>query len=396
MDPLLCLMGMSYYPRRLDLRQDIQKKSLFLFGPRQTGKSTLLRHLFPQAPTYNLLLADVFLRLSQRPQLMREELLSQKSVSKNQPRPPVIIDEIQKLPLLLDEVHYLIEEHGFRFILTGSSARKLKRGGGNLLGGRAWTKTLFPLVTSEIPNYDLLKILNYGTLPSIYTASEPERDLAAYVGNYLQEEIQAEGLVRRIENFSRFLQTAALCNTELLNFSSVASDAAVPPRTVIEYFTILQDTLIGHLLEPFTKTKKRKAITTAKFYFFDVGVSNFLAGRKGIRPKTELFGKVLEHFLFIELKAALSYRGDPLPLSFWRSTADHEVDFLLGDTVAIEVKGTEMATEKHLHGLKALGEDLKLKRKIVVSLDPKRRRLGPIEILPLASFLEELWAGELF
>lgn len=383
---------MSEFVRLLDLKKDIQKKSLFLFGPRQTGKTHLLHKTFPDAPFYNLLLADTFFKMSQRPQAIREELLGLRWESAQKKMMPVMIDEIQKLPILLDEVQHLIES-GYRFILTGSSARKLRRGTANLLGGRAWTRNLFPLVSHEIGDYDLLRILNFGALPPVYTSENPEEDLEAYVGNYLREEIQAEGLTRKIENFSRFLQTASLYNGELVNFANIASDAQVPPRTVAEYFLILQDTLIGSLLEPFTKTKKRKAISTAKFYFFDVGVSNFLAGRKGVQPKTELFGKALEHFVLTEIRAFLSYHGDKRPLSFWRSTAGHEVDFLIGDKIAIEVKGTENVVEKHFSGLKALSEDLPLKRRIIVSMDRARRLIGKIEVLPIGQFLKELWAG---
>jgi len=243
------------YRRILSLKEDSGKRSLFLFGPRQTGKTFLLKKLFPASPFYNLLLADVFLRVSQRPQIIREELLAQKP--KND---PVIIDEIQKLPLLLDEVQYLITEKGIRFILTGSSPKKLIRGGANLLGGRAWTRQLFPLVSAEIPGCDLERMLNYGSLPAIYDSTEPEQDMAAYVGSYLKEEIQAEGLARRIDHFSRFLQTASLTNAELVNFANIAGDTQLAPKTVAEYYSILEDTLVGCLLAPFIKTRKRKAM----------------------------------------------------------------------------------------------------------------------------------------
>lgn len=380
---------MDPFHRLADLRDDVAKKSLFLFGPRQTGKTSLLKTLFPESPFYNLLLSDVYFRLSQRPQVIREEV---EALAVDYRR-PVIIDEIQKLPILLDEVHNLIEDKKLHFILTGSSARKLKHGSANLLGGRAWTRHLFPLVSAEIPNYDLMRILNYGALPSIYLSENPEEDLAAYVGNYLQEEIKAEGLTRKIENFSRFLQTASLCNAELVNFANVASDAQVPARTVREYFSILEDTLIGTVLEPFTKTKKRKAIQTGKFYYFDVGVCNFLAGRTNVRPKTELFGKALEHFIFTELAAYLSYHRDRRPLSFWRSTSKQEVDFIIGDEVAIEVKGTDMVLEKHLAGIRALSEEIQFKHQIVVSMDPKPRKIGDTMVMPVRHFLESLWGN---
>lgn len=380
---------MNHYKRFLDLKEDIKKKSLFLFSPRQTGKTTLLKDIFPNSRFYNLLLSDVFFKLSQKPHLIREEL--SKKVGPDDP--PIIIDEIQKLPILLDEVHHMIEENGCRFILTGSSPRKLKRGGSNLLGGRAWTRHLYPLTTKEIGNYDLDRIINFGALPSIYNSLDPYEDLAAYVGNYLQEEIQAEGAVRNVENFARFLRTAALVNTELLNFENVANDAQVPPRTIREYFLILQDTLIGAMLEPYRKTKARKAVSTAKFYFFDVGVCNFLAERTNIKPKTELFGKVLEHFIFTELRACLDYTKDRRPLRFWRSSTGAEVDFIIGDEIAIEVKASELVSEKHLKGIKVLNEEIKFKKNIVISLDSNPRIVQGIDILPLREFLTRLWDG---
>ncbi len=376
------------FNRIINLKEESKKKSLFLFGPRQTGKTFLLKKIFPKSPFYNLLLADVFLKVSQRPQIIREEILA---FGKECPQ-PIIIDEIQKLPVLLDEVQHLIEELGIRFILTGSSPRKIKRSGANLLGGRAWTRHLHPLVTKEIGNYDLLRILNFGALPSVYNSSYPQEDLEAYVGNYLKTEIQAEGLVRKIENFSRFLQVASLYNAELVNFANISSDSAVPARTVSEYFEILEDTLIGSLLEPYTKTKKRKAISTAKFYFFDVGVCNILAGRNNIAPKTELFGKVLEHFIYTELRAYLSYSKDSRPLYFWRSKSGQEVDFLIADEIAIEVKSTNSVSERHLTGLKALSQDLKLKKKIIVSTVDVPRKVNGVDVLPVKYFLERLWS----
>ncbi len=306
---------------------------------------------------------------------------------------PVIIDEIQKLPVLLDEIQFLIDTAGLHFILTGSSARKLRRGGVNLLGGRARTRLLFPLVSKEITDFSLLRALNYGTIPSVYLSEEPEEDLLAYCGTYLKEEIRSEGLVRRIENFSRFLEIAALSNSEILNFENIANDCAVPARTVREYFYLLQDTLVGYLLKPFQKTKKRKSISAAKFYFFDVGVTNILARRGNIQPKTELFGKALEHFVFTELRAFLSYSKDHRDLSFFRSRNGIEVDFLIGDETAIEVKATENITERNCKALGKIDEEMPLKNKVVVSLDPVPRRIGDVEILPVSEFLKNLWLG---
>jgi predicted AAA+ superfamily ATPase len=382
---------MTYFNRILDLRQEAGKRSVFLFGPRQTGKTSLIKRLFPEAVRYDLLRADVFLRITQRPQLIREELTGRRI---SPAEGPVIIDEIQKLPILLDEVHYLMEEHGFLFILTGSSARKLKRGAANLLGGRARTRHLFPLVSAEIPGFDLLRAVRWGSLPSIYLSDEPEEDLLAYCGSYLQEEIKGEGIVRRIENFSRFLQTAALVNGELLNFESLSSDCAVPARTLREYFFILEETLVGNLLPPYKRMLHRKAVSTAKFYFFDVGVANALAGRRDLSPRTELFGRVLEHLIFTELRSYLAYSWDRRPLTFWRDHAGHEIDFIIGDEIAIEVKAAETVSEKHLKTLRLEEVEKAFRSRIVVSLDSVPRTVDKVEILPCTEFLQRLWGGE--
>ena len=377
------------FKRIIDLDAIIKRKSVFLFGPRQTGKSFFLRNTYPDAAYYDLLKADLFFRLSVNPSLIREELISIKD------KKLVIIDEIQKMPVLLNEVHYLIENYDIRFILTGSSARKLKYGAANLLGGRALTRHLFPLTSNEIPNYDLERIVNFGSLPSFYTSPEPYEDLESYVGTYLKEEIVAEGAVRKLEHFARFLRLAALCNTEMLNYSNIASDLGMPAKTVREYFHILEDTLIGSVLEPFTGTVKRKAISTAKFYFFDIGVSNILAERSHIKIKSELFGKAFEHFIFLELTAYLHYSRNKNKLTFWRSKAGHEVDFLIGNRIAIEVKGADSVSNKHLKGLKALAEEINLQQQIVVSLDPGARTIGDIQIFPYRVFLKKLWANEI-
>lgn len=379
---------MQYFERSVDL-SFTNKKSCFLFGPRQTGKSSLLKKRFPHTKTIDLLLSENYLKYSAHPELLRQEVLALPPESS-----PIIIDEIQKIPLLLNEVHYLIEK-GYKFILTGSSARKLKRGAANLLGGRARERRLFPLTTFELEKYDLLKIINIGSLPAIYTSDDPRDDLMSYVGTYLKEEIQAEGLVRGIHQFSHFLEMAAIMNTELLNFAKIASDVSLNPKTIKEYFLILEDTLIGHTLPPYTKTTKRKSVSTSKFYFFDVGVANALAKRFSIEKGSELFGKCFEHFIFCEIRSYLSYQKDYRTLSFWRSKNRQEVDFLIGDDVAIEVKATNRVQKKHLKGLKALSEEnLPFKHKIVVSLDSEARKLEDgIMVEPYHSFLEKLWKG---
>ena len=381
---------MQYYERYLKLTQ-VQRKSLFLFGPRQTGKSSLIKRLFPNSKVYNLLLSEVFTLLKRSPKTFREEVMALKADG------PIIVDEIQMIPDLLNEIHYLIEETDHKFILTGSSARKLKRGASNLLGGRALEYHFYPLTFQELGgDFDIVKAVNIGTLPFIYLSAEPELDLNSYVSTYLHQEIFQEGLTRSLEPFAKFLEIAAVVNTEQLNFEKVASDVGLSAKTIKEYFRILSDTLLGEVLRPYTKTKKRKAQTTAKFYFFDVGVANFLARRKAIQPKSELFGKVFEHFIYTELRSYLQYTQDLRELTFWRSQSKQEVDFILGDDIAIEVKGTDHVHLRHLKGLRALGEEVNLKKKMVVSLDPRKRVIEKdFWVYPYQDFLCELWAGEL-
>ena len=381
---------MVNYRRTLDLLNEAKNHSLFLFGPRQTGKTSLLKSQFPDSLYFNLLRAETFLRLSGNPGLMREEIAAVSS----QAGQPIIVDEVQKLPILLDEVHSLIESERLKFILTGSSPRKLKRGNANLLGGRARTRNLYPLTSNEITDFSLLRAVNFGTMPFIYLSDDPEEDLLAYCGVYLQEEIQAEGAVRRIENFSRFLRSAASMNGQELNFEKVARDISLPSRTVREYFYILSDTLIGRLLEPYTSTTRRKAVSRSKFYFFDIGVANILSNKFRIEPGTEIFGMAFEHIILNEIIAWKSYRRDRREITFWRDYSGNEVDFLIGDDTAIEVKGSGNVHQGHLKGLKTLSEEITLKQKIVVSMDPQPRLAGDIRILPWNIFLDELWGDQ--
>jgi len=381
------------YQRLIDLSL-IEHKSLFLFGPRQTGKSFLLKERYPKAPYYDLLKSDLFLKFSKFPHLLREELLAQKIQG------PVIIDEIQKIPILLDEVHHLIEAKGMKFILTGSSARKLKRGGANLLAGRALKKNLYPLTYPELlnANIDLDKIINFGKLPAILNSKIAYEELVAYVGTYLKEEVYAESLVRNLEPFSQFLDLVGLSNTEMVSYTNISSDLGVSAKTVKEYYTILEDTLLGELLSPFTKTIKRKPTRTPKFYLFDIGVANILGQRIAVKQKSEAFGKCFEHFIYTELRAYLDYHSDLRKLTFWRSKNHQEVDFLIGDSIAIEVKGTTQVQKRHLKGLQVLSEEINLKHKIVVSLDSAARLIAidgdEYHILPYQIFLEKLWNHE--
>lgn len=376
------------YSRRLPLAEIIRHKSVLLFGPRQTGKTTLLRDALPGAIHYDLLESETYRELVARPEMIRRRLTGQEKV--------IVIDEIQRLPVLLNEVHTMIERNrDLRFVLTGSSARTLRRGGVNLLGGRAWTAHLFPLVSQELDFAGLNKRVSIGSLPSIYDSPTPHEDLSAYVGTYLREEIRAEGLVRSVESFSRFLDVAALGNGQLMNFTEVASDSGVPARTVREHFQLLDDTLLGTMLPPFQQTKKRKPVATSKFYLFDTGVANHLMKRFQIGQGTPEYGQALEHLIYLECRAWLSYQRVEVPLTFWRTHSQFEVDFLFGDSVAIEVKSAERVTERAFKGLRALAEEIPLKRKVVVSLEsaPWRSDDG-IEVLPVENFLRQLWAGE--
>lgn len=377
------------YPRALDLRERVKHKSIFLFGPRQTGKSTLVRQAFPDAALYDLLEADTFRELATRPEYLRQTLSPQ--------QPFLIVDEIQKLPSLLDEIQLLIDRNRkLRVILTGSSARKLKRGAANLLGGRAAICRLHPLVSKELGEPRLMDRLNRGGLPAIIDSEHAVDDLKTYVGVYLREEIKAEGLARSIESFSRFLDVAGLSSGEQINFTAVAADAGVPPRTVREHYQILEDTLVGFQLPAYQGTVKRKAVSTAKFYLFDVGVANVLKRTTTIEGGSAVYGRALEHLIFLELRSFLDYNGLDRELTFWRSRSQFEVDFVVGHTVGIEVKAKHRVSPRDHRGLGALAEEVKLKRKIVVCSETRRRLTDDgTEILPVPQFLQELWEGGL-
>lgn len=377
--------GPVYIERVLSLPFLLQKKSHFLFGPRQTGKTSLIRHSLRGVRSYDLLDNSVYLSLSQDPGRIAQEINPRDKI--------VVVDEIQRLPVLLNEVHRLIEERGIRFLLTGSSARKLRRGGVNLLGGRARTKYMHPLTYRELGNqFNLFKAIERGLLPSIYLSDDPHADLEAYTGSYLQQEIVAEGVTRNVPAFSRFLKVAALCNGTVVNFTNVSNDAQVPRTTVYEYFEILKDTLLLYELPSWRKSKKRKPLTSSKYYFFDVGVVAALQGRQ-FRPGTPEFGEAFETVLMHELVSYRDYISGE-SLSYWRSTSGFEVDFILGDHTAVEVKAKENVSANDLKSLRALAEEKKLKRYLCVSLGPRRRNLENMTILPLREFLEALWNRE--
>ncbi len=372
--------------RRL-LELDLPRgRSAFLWGPRQVGKSHWLRERFAatDARFIDLLQTDVFADYASRPALLRERHDGRLT----------IIDEVQKLPALLDEVHWLIENRKASFILTGSSARKLRRGHANLLAGRARRHELGPLCLPEIGSFTLEAVLASGLLPPHFLSADPEADLRGYVADYLKEEIAAEAAVRNLPAFAAFLRAAALTNAELLNFANVARDCGVSAKIAQGYFEILEDTLLGARLAPWRRSKRRRLIQTDKFYFFDVGVANHLAGRRP-RIGTPDFGKAFEHYVHMELSNYRRYRAPDLDLSYWRTSTGREVDFILGDmAAAVECKGSRKVHGPDLGGLRALGEEQHVGRRIVVCLETEPRRVEGIEILPWRRFLEQLWAGE--
>ncbi len=372
------------------------QETCFLWGPRQTGKSTLLRTLFPNAIRYDLLLSSEYQQLLRSPHLIREHCMAE-GLGADTQQDPIIIDEIQKLPMLLDEIHWLMENKGLRFILCGSSARKLKRGHANLLGGRAIRYELHPLVSPEIPDFSLVKALNSGLIPRHYNSLKPDRLMQSYVGDYLKEEIAAEALTRNIPAFSRFLEVAALSNGEIINYTNIARECGVSSPTVKEYFQILEDTLIGRQLPSFRKRKKRRLIASPKFYFFDLSPVIYLSNRRYVEPGSELFGRALEHFIWIEILAHADYSELFYPISYWRTASGFEVDFIIADgEVAIEVKSAQFVNPTHLKGIRAFNEEYKTKRSIIVSLDSTHRKTDDqIEILPWMLFLEQLWNGKI-
>jgi predicted AAA+ superfamily ATPase len=374
------------YKRTLDLTSLLKKKSFFLFGPRGTGKTTLIRNTLADAFVIDLLEIKTYREYLRNPSIIAEQKL----------KPIVVIDEVQKLPEILDEVHRLIEARGLTFLLTGSSARKLKRGGANLLAGRAWWAEMFPLTSREIPDFDLLRYLNRGGLPVVYGSDDYVEELRAYTALYLKEEIQNEALTRKIAHFSEFLDLMALSNGEEINYQSIAGDCGVSANSIKNYIQILEDTLVAFQLKAFTRTRKRKAISRAKLYLFDIGVVNSLAGRGEIMAGSELFGKAFEHFILLEVRAFLSYARKAEKMHYWRSTSQFEVDLILGNRLAVEIKSAVSIQSKHLRGIRALKEEGAIERYIVVSRDRHERITDDnITILPWQRFLGKLWNGEI-
>lgn len=378
----------SMYKRNLCLTKLLSQKSHFLFGARSTGKSTLIKSLDPKKiEVLDLLERDTFRRLLQKPSLL--ESIDQSKI--------IVIDEIQKIPSILDEVHRLISKYETTFLLTGSSARKLKYGSSNLLAGRAWKSELFPLSWSEITDFDLERYLTRGGLPQSYKSPYWQKELAAYVTLYLREEIAAEALTRNLESFSEFLDLIARSNGNEINYQSFASDCGVTIPTIKNYFSILEDTLLGFSLSAFTKSRKRKAITRSKHYLFDLGIVNSLCEVSEVKSKSPYFGNAFEHFIICEVRSANSYLEMNKTLSYWRTTSQFEVDLIIGNKTAIEIKSSSSVQDKHLKGLRALMEENLIEQFIIVSMDKLETTTDDgIKVMHWENFLKRLWDGSIF
>ncbi|MYN66794.1 MAG: ATP-binding protein [Acidobacteria bacterium] len=381
--------GEPHVPRCLDLARLLARRSVFLFGPRQTGKSTYVRRQLAGTVELSFSLLDQGLLTD----VLADPTRIRKEIAARDLRDTVIcIDEIQKCPALMDEVHLMIEERGIRFLLTGSSARALKRKGVNMLGGRGSDRVMHPFSWFELgKRFSLDRAINHGLLPPHYLSDDPDEGLASYVDRYLTEEIAAEGLARNLPRFARFLQTAATTNAQMLNYSNVARDAQVPRQTVVQWYEVLRDTLIAFELPAWSRTVKRKAIETAKFYFFDTGVVRALRRLPPVSEASADFGEFFEHLVFLELRAWIDYRRPRTPLAYWRSRSGYEVDFILDDRIAIEVKATRRVQQKHLRSLRALDDERLIERPIVVCREERPRIENGIEIWPLEFFLAALW-----
>lgn len=369
---------------------DLGTESTFFWGARQTGKSTLLKALYPDSLYFDLLLSNVFERLQRNPAILRETILEA------MPSSPVIIDEIQRIPGLLNEIHWLITNKHIQFILCGSSPRKILRSGDNLLGGRALRHELYPLIYKEIPEFDLLRALNHGLIPRHYLSHDPVKLISAYIGSYLQDEILAEAKIRNIQTFSRFLEVAAISSGEIVNYTNIAAECGLTAPTVKEYFQILEDTLIGRFLPSYRKKPKRRVIQAPRFYYFDISIPNYFLRRRSIELGSESIGKPFEHFIFHELYAHSHYSGIHYPISYWRTASQVEVDLILGEhDVAVEVKANQQINPRHLKGLKSFAEEYPVKQLILVSNDPLHRKIDRITAMPWNVFLDKLWAGEI-
>lgn len=373
------------YPRSIDI-PSTERGSFFLFGPRGTGKTTWLKQRFPDAIYLDLLDHALYLELLTRPQRLRDLI------------PPgyggwVVIDEVQRTPLVLNEVHRLIETAGLRFILTGSSARSLRRRGVNLLGGRARTHRLYPLTAVEAGgDFDLERALTCGQLPSVYTQPDAGAYLASYVENYLRQEVLEEGRTRNLAAFGRFLESASFCQASPLNVAQVARDSGMDRKTAAGYFDLLDDLLIAARIPAFTRRAKRRVTIHPKFYLFDAGVYRAIRPAGPLDRPEEIDGHALETLVFQELRAAIAYRPLDLALFHWRTSAGAEVDLVAygGDGLfAIEVKRSRTIRRADLRGLKRFRDDYPMARCALLFGGDRREHRDGIDILPLDEALAD-------
>lgn len=372
------------YPRLL---QAPGNQSFFLFGPRGTGKTAWLRQRFPHAPCFDLLDSATYTELLASPRRLEDRIPSSH-------RGWVLIDEIQRVPELLNEVHRLIEGRRLRFVMSGSSARKLRAGGVNLLAGRALTRYMHPLTAAELGrDLDLRRALRYGTLPFACTTDRPGEYLASYVSTYLREEVQQEGLTRNLGAFGRFLEAASFSQGSVLNMSAVARECGVHGKVAEAYFGVLEDLLIAIRVPVFSRRAKRRLVAHPKFYFFDAGVFQAIRPRGPLDAPEEISGIALETLLLQQLRALNDYGSLGYKLHYWRTTGGDEVDFVLyGERGlrAFEVKSSSRLREQDFRGLHRLLEDYPSARCHLIYLGTRRWHERGIEVLPLAQALPRL------
>jgi predicted AAA+ superfamily ATPase len=371
--------------------------AFFMFGPRQVGKSTVIAHFLKKKPhlKFDLLNRNIFSELNRDPMMLKKQIEYQ--IKKKTKIDYVYIDEIQKIPELLDVVHSLIEEYKIKFILSGSSARKIKRSHANLLGGRAAIRRLYPFLLRELmEQFSLSRVLSLGAIPGVYfdTAENAKSKLQAYVETYLKEEIAQEGIVRNLGSFQRFLEVAAVYSGEILNFENVAREGALSSKTVAGYFEILEDTLIGFRLKAWDQTVKKQLAKHPKFYFFDNGVVNTLAETITSLPQ-ELRGKRFEQWIINEVRASLDYSQAEMSLFYWRTQAGNEVDLLITRSnvplAAIEIKAKKKVSSTDLSGLKSLHEEYpKIKHLFCVCEVEAPYLDGVVEVVPYKEFLTKI------
>lgn len=378
-------------------------QSAFLWGARKTGKSTFLKQQYPNSLYINFLDSETLHKYTQKPYLLRETI---ECYSQEQLKNPIIIDEVQKVPQILNDVHFLIEnKKPTSFILCGSSARQMRRQGVNLLGGRAWRYVFCPLAFPETvddnhPKLDLLHIFKTGLLPSHYLGIQHiQHHMRAYVHDYLGQEVQQESIIRNMRAFLKFLDLMAFCHTEIINYSNLARDCAVDSKTIKGYFEILEDMLLGTFIYPFFERDKRDHLVAhPKFYFFDVGISNYIARQEITEIRGPIAGKMFEHYLYMELYAHKHLNLLDHPIQYWRTKSGYEVDFILQNgKIGVECKISDHIQKRDLAGLLAFKKDFPEATLYLVCQETQVRTMTiddiKIKIYPIQDFLKDLWSG---